>query len=99
MELSLLARRVLSARSLQRSGLHARPAATFYKKTREFKSRITIQNLSRPDSKAVPVSPFYLLQIGVSQGHQVRIQAEGEDEQAAITALSKLIEENFGEGG
>jgi phosphocarrier protein len=78
-------------------GLHARPAATFYKKTREFKSKITIQNLSRPETKEVPVSPFYLLQIGVSQGHEVRIRADGDDEQAAIAALTQLIEENFGE--
>ncbi|HEX9372017.1 MAG TPA: HPr family phosphocarrier protein [Roseiflexaceae bacterium] len=78
-------------------GLHARPAATFYKKTREFKSKITIQNLSRPDSKEVPVSPFYLLQIGVSQGHDVRIRADGDDEQEAIVALTRLVEENFGE--
>jgi len=78
-------------------GLHARPAAAFYKKTREFKSRVTIQNLSRPNTKEVPVSPFYLLQIGVSQGHQVRIRAEGEDEREVIAALTKLVEDNFGE--
>ena len=78
-------------------GLHARPAAVFYKKTREFKSKITIQNLSRPDSKEVPVSPFHLLQIGVSQGHQVRLRASGEDEQEVIAALTQLVEENFGE--
>jgi phosphocarrier protein HPr len=78
-------------------GLHARPAAVFYKKTREFKSKITIQNLSRPESKEVPVSAFHLLQIGVSQGHRVRLRATGEDEQEAIAALTKLVEENFGE--
>ena len=78
-------------------GLHARPAAVFYKKTREFKSKITIQNLSRPESKEVPVSPFHLLQIGVSQGHQVRLRASGADEQEAIAALTQLVEENFGE--
>jgi len=78
-------------------GLHARPAAVFYKKTREFKSNITIQNLSRPETKEVPVSPFQLLQIGVSQGHRVRLRASGEDEQEAIAALTKLVEENFGE--
>jgi len=78
-------------------GLHARPAATFYKKSREFKSKITIQNVSRPETKEVPVSPFYLLQIGVSQGHNVRIRADGDDEQAAIAALTELIEDNFGE--
>jgi phosphocarrier protein HPr len=78
-------------------GLHARPAALFYQKTREFKSRITIQNLSRPNSQEMPVSPFYLLQIGVSRDHQIRIRAEGEDEQQAIAALTRLVEDNFGE--
>ena len=78
-------------------GLHARPAAVFYKKSREFKSKITIQNLSRPETKEVPVGPFYLLQIGVSQGHSVRIRADGEDEGKAIAALTQLIEDNFGE--
>ncbi len=78
-------------------GLHARPAAVFYKKTREFKSKITIQNLSRPDSKEALVSPFQLLQIGVSQGHRICLRASGEDEQEAIAALTKLVEENFGE--
>ena len=60
-------------------GLHARPAAMFYKKTREFKSKITIQNLSREGGKELPVSPFNLLQMGVLKGHQVRLRAEGED--------------------
>jgi phosphocarrier protein len=78
-------------------GLHARPAAVFYKKTREYKSKITIQNLSRPDSKEVPVSPFQLLQIGVLHGHTIRLRATGEDEQAAIAGLAQLVEENFGE--
>lgn len=78
-------------------GLHARPAATFYKKTREFKSKITIQNLSRAESKEVPVSPFHLLQIGVSQGHEVRLRATGDDEEEAIAALTQLFAENFGE--
>ena len=79
-------------------GLHARPAAMFYKKTREFKSKITIQNLSRPGGKELPVSDFNLLQIGVLQGHQIRLRADGEDEQAALAALTQMVEENFGEG-
>jgi phosphocarrier protein len=38
------------------------------------------------------------LQIGVLQGHQIRLRATGEDAQAAIAALTQMIEENFGEG-
>jgi len=78
-------------------GLHARPAAMFYKKSRALKIKITVENLSRPESKEVPVSPFYLLQLGVAQGHDVRVRADGDDEQAAIGALTQLVKENFGE--
>jgi phosphotransferase system HPr (HPr) family protein len=78
-------------------GLHARPAAAFYRKTREFKSRITIQNLSRANSNEGVVSPIYLVQLGAKQGHEVRIRAEGEDETEAIAALKKLFDTNFGE--
>ncbi len=78
-------------------GLHARTAATFYRKSREFKSRITIQNMSRTSTAEVPVSTIYLVQIGVRQGHQIRIRAEGEDELEAIAALEQLVQDNFGE--
>ena len=43
------------------------------------------------------ISAFNLLQIGVKTGHTVVIRAEGEDEAAAIAALQKLVEDNFGE--
>ena len=79
------------------SGLHARPAKDFVEKVREFKSKVTIQNLSRPNSKEVAVSAFQLLQIGVRKGHEIRLRAEGEDEAEAIAALQTLIENNFGE--
>ncbi|HEU5014241.1 MAG TPA: HPr family phosphocarrier protein [Roseiflexaceae bacterium] len=82
---------------LNKVGLHARPAAVFFKKAREFKSTITIQNLSRAGSPEVTVSAFNLLQIGVKQGNEVRLRADGPDEEAAIAALTQLIEEKFGE--
>jgi phosphocarrier protein HPr len=80
-----------------RHGLHARPAAVFYRKTRQYRSAITIENLSRPGSGEVQVSPFALLQIGVRQGDAVRLRAVGEDADAAIAELTALIETNFGD--
>jgi phosphocarrier protein HPr len=77
-------------------GLHARPAADFYRACREFQSRVTIQNLSRPESPEVAVSLFNILQIGVSQGHEVRVRASGVDECAALQALSAVIEQHTG---
>jgi phosphocarrier protein len=78
-------------------GLHARPAALFYRTRRTFQSRVTIQNLSRPETTEVEVSTINLMKIGVQQGHEVRLRANGPDEAEAIAALCKLIEENFGE--
>ncbi|MEN9935319.1 MAG: hypothetical protein RLZZ387_1898 [Chloroflexota bacterium] len=75
-------------------GLHSRPAADFYRKTREFKSRVTVQNLSRPNSPEVPVSLFNLLQIGAARGHELRVRAVGEDECDAIHALASLVEQH-----
>jgi phosphotransferase system HPr (HPr) family protein len=78
-------------------GLHARPAAVFYRAARQFQSRITIQNLSRPGTGEVQVSPINLMQIAVQQGHEICLRAEGEDAAAALAALTQLVENNFGE--
>jgi phosphotransferase system HPr (HPr) family protein len=80
-----------------KDGLHARPAKDFINKVREFKSKVTIQNLSRPDSKEVAVTPVGLLNIAARQGHQIRIRADGTDAAEVIVALKQLVESNFGE--
>jgi phosphotransferase system HPr (HPr) family protein len=77
-------------------GLHARPAADFYRKTREFKSSVTIQNLSRPGTSEVPVSMLNLLQIGAAHGHALRVRVHGEDERDALLALAAVIEQQNG---
>lgn len=80
-----------------KDGLHARPAKDFIKKVREFTSKVTIQNLSRPESKEVAATPVGLLNIAARQGHEVRIRADGADAPELIAALKQLIESNFGE--
>lgn len=80
-----------------KNGLHARPAKDLIKKAREFNSKITIQNLSRPESQAVVLTPINLLNAAIRKGEQIRITAEGEDELVAIEALSQLISRGFDE--
>ena len=80
-----------------KAGLHARPAKDFIKKAREFGSKITIQNISRPNSQPVALTPVGLLNIAVRQGHEIRLSAEGPDEAQAIAALTQLVEDKFGE--
>lgn len=82
------------------AGLHLRPAALFVKTAARFKSQITITNLSRVGTPAADAkSMFGVMLIGVSQGHQVRLQASGGDAQLALTALRGLVERQFEEVG
>ncbi|MGA3030212.1 MAG: HPr family phosphocarrier protein [Candidatus Limnocylindrales bacterium] len=80
-----------------RSGLHARPAATFVKKAASFRSDIRVENLTRTTKPASAKSLLGVLGCGVEQGHRIRVTAEGEDEEAAIEALRVLAEGGFGE--
>lgn len=75
-------------------GLHARPAADFVKTAKRFKSSISIgKECNEVDAKSI----LKILALGVNQGTQIRIRANGEDETQAIQALKELVENNFGE--
>lgn len=80
------------------TGLHARPATEFVTEAKKYKSRITIQNTQETEEDAVNAkSVVLLLSLGLGQGTQVKLAAEGEDEQEAVEALAALIDSGFGE--
>lgn len=71
-----------------KTGLHARPAAQFVEKASKFKSEITIEK----DGKQVDAKSIIgVLGLGAGQGSQIKITAEGEDEQQAVDALVELL--------
>ncbi|MEG6586346.1 HPr family phosphocarrier protein [Dendrosporobacter sp. 1207_IL3150] len=77
-----------------KTGLHARPATLFTQAASKFQSRVTIQK----DEKAVDAkSILKVLALGIGQGTEITISADGSDEREAVEALSKLLESNFGE--
>jgi phosphotransferase system HPr (HPr) family protein len=78
-------------------GIHARPAATFVKKVTGFKSKITIENLSKKSQPVNAKSFLSLLSIDIRRDDQIRITADGEDAKQAIDELRSLIESKFGE--
>ncbi|WP_017415453.1 HPr family phosphocarrier protein [Clostridium tunisiense] len=70
-------------------GLHARPAAKVVAEGNKFKSDMRIKK----DHKEVNMKSLLgVLSIGAMCGDIVTIQAEGEDEVAAVEAVTKLIE-------
>ena len=78
-------------------GLHARPAAEFVKTAAKFQSEIQVQNLTSNGSPVNAKSILSVLTLGVNQGHEVQIDAEGEDAEQALDKLTNLINDNFGE--
>jgi phosphotransferase system HPr (HPr) family protein len=79
-------------------GLHARPAALFVQAATKFSSEVSVENLTTQSDPINGKSLIRILSVAVLKDHQIRITAEGSDEEEAIEALGKLIAENFGEG-
>lgn len=80
-----------------KAGLHARPAAAFVKTAQRFTADITVENLTRGTTVANAKSILSLLLSAVQMNDQVRICADGGDEEEAVDALCELISNNFGE--
>lgn len=75
-------------------GLHARPATFFIQKANEFKSSIWVE---REERRVNAKSLLGVLSLGIVGGTQIRIIADGVDEQTAVDELVKLIESGFTE--
>jgi phosphocarrier protein len=81
-------------------GLHTRPASLFVQAAAKFASNIQV-SCKDPETKelreANAKSILGVLTLGVFQGMDITIQAEGEDEETAVTTLAELVKNNFGE--
>ena len=70
-------------------GLHARPATFFIQKSNEFKSSIWVE---KGDRRINAKSLLGILSLGIIQGTEIKIIADGVDEEAAVSSLINLIE-------
>lgn len=70
-------------------GLHARPATFFIQKSNEFKSSIWVE---KGDRRINAKSLLGILSLGIIKGTDIKIIADGVDEEAAVSALASLIE-------
>ena len=75
-------------------GLHARPATFFIQKANEFKSSIWVEKEER---RANAKSLLGVLSLGITGGTDIKILADGQDEQEAVDALKKLVVSGFAE--
>jgi phosphocarrier protein len=79
-------------------GLHARPAMQFVDMANQFKSQIVVVKDGEDPGEADGKSVMQMIILAATQGTALRINAEGEDADAAVTKLAKLFEDKFGEG-
>ncbi len=73
-------------------GLHARPAAMFVKVANRFHSEIWV---TKDDEEVNGKSILGLMMLAAERGSQVEIVAEGDDAEAAIAELDRLITSGF----
>jgi phosphocarrier protein len=77
-----------------RAGIHARPAALLVQTTKNFKCNIYFE---RGRDQINAKSIMGIITLGAAYGTEIKIIAEGEDEQAAVAALARLFESKFEE--
>lgn len=78
------------------NGIHARPASLFVQEAKKFQSSITVENLGTGKAKDAK-SILGVMILGMTKGTEIRIVAEGPDEDAAIEAMRQLVDSGCGE--
>ena len=78
-------------------GIHARPAANFVRLTNRYRSKISIENLTRGSGPVNAKSILLLIPAGVEQGHRIRVTTEGPDEVEALAAIAEAVNSGLGE--
>ena len=77
-----------------RTGLHARPAKVLVNLAKQFKSDIRLQH---GEKKANAKSMVSVLTLGVVSGSEITVQADGTDEEKAITEIEAAILAGLGD--
>lgn len=79
---------------VNRKGLHARPAASFVKLASQFDCKVRVREGDKDvDGKSI----VGMMILAASQGAQITISADGEDERRAIDSLTDLVADGFNE--
>ena len=73
-------------------GIHARPAGELVKVAKEFQSKVTLTKDGRTgDCKRI----FGIMGLAVKAGNEITLTFDGEDEEAAYTAVTEFVEKNL----
>ena len=76
------------------TGLHLRPAGLFCKTAVQFKSKITFRSRNTIENAKSVLS---VLGACIKSGDEIEVICEGIDEEEALQAMLRIIEEGLGE--
>jgi len=77
-----------------RAGIHARPSALIVQSVKNFQSNIYIERgADRVNAKSI----MGIITLGAAYGTELKIIAEGEDEEKALDTVIDLFKSNFEE--
>jgi phosphocarrier protein len=79
---------------INRAGIHARPAAVLVQAAKDFTASIYFE---KGEDKINAKSIMGILTLAATYGTELRIIADGEDEEAAVELLVRLFESKFEE--
>ena len=74
------------------AGIHARPAGLLVKEAKNYKSGITICGNGK---EADATRLMMVMSMGLKQGDEITVRAEGEDEDQAVEVMRKFFEEHL----
>ncbi len=73
-------------------GIHARPAGVLVKEVKKFESKITIEGNGKSADAGKLLA---VMGMGIKQGTEITVKAEGADEDAAIAAMEEFFKANL----
>lgn len=80
------------------TGLHLRPAGLFCKTAMQFVSKITVKKKTKAeDITANAKSVLSVLGACIKSGDEIGIICEGEDEEAALQEMVRIVQDGLGE--
>jgi phosphocarrier protein len=74
-------------------GIHARSAGLLAKEAKNFDD--TVITIAKDGNSVKASQLIKLMGLGVKQGNEITVTAEGPSEDAAIAAMEKLLKENL----
>ncbi len=81
-----------------REGLHARPVMRFVDLAMQFRSSVTVANVTKNGEVLDGRSAMQLMLLEATQGCLLRIKVQGVDADEAADALAALVESGFETG-